>query len=254
MRLDIIYRTHDGGDRIANPNCPVIPRKVDATKKEITLTCSRSLSRSYHLCEKDVHVTILDDNSCKDTIDELESLFGTRVTPLEGNFEDGLLTYFTRARDSKADLVYLIEDDFLHRPEAISELIETYYNFLQNVTPEAICLYPDDDYWNHTPPHGPIETMVVPGVARPWRMHNYTTGTMFTNPTVLKEHWDQFEFFTTNFLTDPSVTEATTISLIWKMYVPLFTPLIPLAYHLDHHPSNVLYHRKSIDELWAQNT
>lgn len=253
MKLDIFLRTHDGGDRFIVPDQEPIKRKVDATKKEITLACSYSLSESIKLCDDDISITILDDHSTKETVETLEDMFEVKVTTLEGNFEDGSLAHFTHAKNSEADLVYIIEDDFLHQVDAVQEMILSYYMFLKEVKPEVICLYPDDDYWNYMPPQGPLQTLIVPGIKRPWRMNNHTTNTMFTSPQVLRDHWEPFYTLATQCHSIPNVCEDTTINLIWKNHVPLFTPLIPLAYHLDHWPITIEFHRFGIAELWEEN-
>jgi len=247
VKLDIILRTHDGGDRFKSS---ALKRKVNGTKQEITLTCAYSLSESIKLCEHEINVTILDDHSSKKTVKTLEKMFGVRVTPFEDeDFSKGSLNHFTYSKNSNADLIYSVEDDFLHRPEAIQELIDTYYKFLDNVEAEMICLYPDDDYYNYTNHFGP--TMIVPGIGRPWRMHDHTTNTFFTNPEVLRKYWGAFETLATQYYTNPIICEDTTINVIWKNHIPLFTPLVPLAHHLDHHPP--LFYENAIAELWEKN-
>jgi len=250
MKIDVIFRTHDGGDRITTPGKTPMKRKILASKQEITRTCIYSLYKACSLCSEDVTVTVLDDNSSQYTVDLLETLFNIRVTPLEGDFQKGSLEHFTRAKNSEADLVYIVEDDFLHQEEALQEMIDTYYMFLNEVKTDAICLYPDDDYWNYEPPFGPVATKVVPGIGRPWRMNDHTTNTMFTSPQVLKDHWHPFMVLAMMGTSVKGVTEDTTINLIWKNHVPLFTPLIPLAYHLDHHPLSIPYHKIGMVSLW----
>ncbi len=252
MTLRVVFRTHDGGDRITTPGEPPMRRKVDCTKKELTLTCAYSLSTSIMCCDEDVLTTVLDDNSSDDTIEQLQDMFHVVVVPIEGGFEQGSLAHFQQAKISDEDLVYIIEDDFLHRPEAIQEMIETYVMFLEQVEPEQICLYPDDDYWNYEPPFGPTPTKIVAGKARLWRMNDHTTNTMFTDPQVLRSYWQPFHTLATQCLSVRGINEDTTINLIWKHHVPLFTPLMPLAYHLDHHPLSVELHKKGIAELWGE--
>jgi len=249
MKLDIILRTHDGGSiQRGEP----VKRKVECSKQELVLRCAYSLSKSIKLCDEKIKITIHDDHSSKETISSLENMFSTKVTPFKGSgIQKGAHKHFKLSKKSKADLVYSVEDDFLHYPEAISELIETYYKFLDSVEPDMICLHPNDDYYNYTHHFGP--TMIVPGIKRPWRMNNHTTNTMFTNPQVLRDHWEPFYTLATQCHSVPNVCEDTTINLIWKNHVPLFTPLIPLAYHLDHWPITIEFHRSGIAELWEEN-
>lgn len=245
MKLDIIYRTHDGGSiQRGEP----VKRKVEGSKQEIVLRCAYSLSKSIELCKEDINITIIDDHSSKKTIRKLEILLGD-VTPLEGTGNlASMQQFFKSAKDSDADLVYLVEDDFLHKPETVSELIETYYKFLDNVEPDMICLYPDDDYYNYTHHFGP--TMIVPGVNRPWRMHDRTSCTFFTNPEVIRIYWNIFEKHSTHYGIG-GISGDHTYNTIWKNHIPLFTPLVPLAFHLDDH--DPLFYKNAIAELWEEN-
>jgi len=248
MKLDIILRTHDGGNIKRGQS--IVKRKVEGSKQEIVLRCAYSLSKSIKLCDEKINVIIHDDHSSKETISSLEDMFSTKVTPFKGKgIQKGAHKHFKLSKKSKADLVYSVEDDFLHYPEAIDELIQTYYKFLDSVEPDMICLHPADDYYNYTHHFGP--TMIVPGIKRPWRMHDRTTNTFFTNPEVVRKYWGAFEKLSTQYHIDPTVNEDTTINTIWKYHVPLFTPLVPLAFHLDDH--DPLFYKDAIAELWEEN-
>jgi len=222
--------------------------KVEGSKQEVVLRCAYSLSESIKLCKEDINIIIIDDHSSKKTIRQLKKLLG-KVTPLEetGNLAS-MQQYFKTARDSDADLVYLVEDDFLHYPEAVGELVETYYKFLDNVEPDMICLYPDDDYYNYTHHFGP--TMIVPGIRRAWRMHDRTTCTFFTNPEVIRRYWGAFKKHSTHYGIG-GISADLTFNTVWKHDVPLFTALVPLAFHLDDH--DPLFYKDAIAELWEDN-
>ena len=246
MKLDIILRTHDRG---SIERGYTVKRKVEGSKQEVVLRCAYSLSKSIELCKENVNITIIDDHSSKKTIRKLKTLLGD-VTPLErtGNLAS-MEQYFQAAKNSDADLVYLVEDDFLHKPEAISELIETYYKFLDNVEPDMICLDPSDDFFNYSAHLG--TTKIVPGIRRAWRMNTHTTCTFFTNPEVLRLYWGVFQKHSTRYGIG-GISADHTFNIIWQKFVPLFTPIIPpLAFHLDEH--DPLFHKNDIDKLWEEN-
>jgi|TARA_Y100000294_G_scaffold150592_1_gene147953 hypothetical protein len=65
MKLDIIFRTHDSCGRIEAQR----QKPINVSKKEITLKCAQSLSNSIKQCKEEVNITILDDKSSKETIE-----------------------------------------------------------------------------------------------------------------------------------------------------------------------------------------
>ena len=63
MKLDIILRTHDGGN--VKRGQTIVKRKVEGSKQEIVLRCAYSLSKSIKLCGEKIKVIIHDDHSSK---------------------------------------------------------------------------------------------------------------------------------------------------------------------------------------------
>ena len=115
-QLDIILRTYDGDS--------VHPRRFDKPKKEIVWRCVRSLCTAIKVLPKQPRLTILDDHSTDETVQFLRdetAFLGKNVTiqTLEGTGNnDSMLAALTLAMKSTADLVYVIEDDFLDYPNA----------------------------------------------------------------------------------------------------------------------------------------
>ena len=248
MQLDIILRTHDQGS--------VHGRDVPYAKKEIVQRCVNSLYTAVDGVEGVKHLGVdlvtVDDHSSDETVSMLRNLI-----PLQDSGNNASLTkVFELASESKADLVYIVEDDYLHYPEAISEMIETWQKLIPEVRlwpkvqDDDMCLnlvdcpanYHSDGYANGgTGQNGSIG-MIVGGINRAWRTNTHTGGTFCTTPAVINKYWGAFDDLCKKW---PDVDENTTWNKIWAQHVPLFTPLIPLAYHLSEiHP----YHPH--DKLW----
>jgi len=240
MRLDIILRTHDQKS--------VHGRGVEWNKKQIVRRCFNSLFKAIQGID-DLELTIVDDHSSEETLSFLGDVIHLEDT---GN-NASMKKVFNLAADSKADLVYLVEDDYLHYPHAISEALET-FTYFQNMTDEkdiALSLvdcpanYHRGLYANGGKGRDGSQAMIVGGIKRAWRTDNHTGATFMTTPAMVNKCWGAFDQFATNW---PRDDESTTINKIWRSRVPLFSPLIPLAYHLhEHHP----YH--PFDELWRES-
>ena len=238
MQLDIILRTHDQGS--------VHGRDVPYAKKEIVQRCVNSLFTAIDGMDN-VSLVTVDDHSSDETVSMLRNLI-----PLQDTGNTASLQHvFNLAAESKADLVYIVEDDYLHYPEAISEMLETWEKFIPMVQGDDMCLNLVDcpaNYCQSTGPNGGRDGstgMIVGGINRAWRSNTHTGGTFCTTPTVINKYWGAFDSLCKNW---PDVDENTTWNKVWAQHVPLFTPLIPLAYHLsDIHP----YHPH--DKLWRSN-
>ncbi len=230
MKVDVILRTHDQGD--VHPNDG---RIVHAPKKEIVRRCVSSLGDAVRQSGGDVTVSIVDDHSSEETLDLLKSVGEVEMLGGTGN-NASWLRVFERAHDSVADVVYLVEDDYLHAPEALREMIYFYQFAKEKSGGKEAVLCPYDDFFNYV--HGPDPAQVIPGAVRHWRTNTYTLGTFFISSTLVRDHFDLFEklakFYETPQGIAEHITEETTIARIWKEgHAVLFTPLPSLAVHLN---------------------
>jgi len=247
MKLDIILRTHDGG---YVHQCGV-ERPV---KSDVVLRCAASVVSSINMCFDfiDITLTVIDDHSKQQTLVNLQKIldkckYPHKLIPLQGRGNNASWTESWRtARDSDADFVYCIEDDYIHELCAIEQLVKSHVIFSTNLGGSNVALWPGDDADCHKAGKGPC--FVVPGSDRLWRSNTETTGTVFTTPTVIRTFYATFENLSMNYGVVSGVNEHTTINALWRSHVPLFSPLVPLAYHLtgDEHP--VFSHNK----LWER--
>jgi hypothetical protein len=234
VQLDIILRTHDQGS--------LHWREVKHPKKEITQRCVNSLLKAVVV--DGVDLTIVDDHSSPETLAILGDVIHLKDT---GN-NASLAKTFELAADSKVDAVYLVEDDYLHYPHAISEAMETFEYFQKMSGKQDIALNLVDcpaNWATDGNARNGAQAMLVAGINRGWRTNTHTGGTFMTTPAVINKYWGAFDDLANNW---PSVDENATWNRVWENHVSLFTPLIPLAYHLsEKHP----YH--PFDKLWRQN-
>lgn len=247
--LDVILRTCDrqnvhGGERY-----------VKAPKAEIVLRCLNSLVRSLNEVPHGIKLTVIDDRSTVETRNAILSIVSLLKHPHElvalnegnGGFNNAIRLAFERARDAQ-DLVYLIEDDYLHYSNAVKEMLASYDFFVRNLGPQVpVALFPEDDPHNYRRMES---CRIVQGSDRPWRTTTHTTCSMFIHNSSVKMFWGLFDQMA-HYTQDPKVNEETTLNRMWWTGggVSLFSPLTSLAYHLQDLPPKFEDWRP----LWEQN-
>ena len=157
------------------------------------------------------------------------------------------LKQFEYCKNSNADLVYSVEDDYLHCTEAIQEMLFSYgylksYYHLQ----KELCLFPFDN------PEDYEYTFIIPGrlfrtPTRHWKEGIWTTFTMMTKPKVFRNHWEVFEKLASQYTPwngideiKELVHEGNTISNIWEHYVTRVNPVPSLALICDDNKAPVI--------------
>jgi hypothetical protein len=242
MKFHIVIRTHDGknihGDK---------PRYINVPKKDLIIGCLSSLINSANLVKNHfIHFTILDDHSKSELIQSINLIFSHShhsweiIQLKEKGFNHSGYMQFLTCRDSDADLVYSVEDDYLHQENAIPEMIFT-YEYLKSYyhLKKELCLFPFDN------PEDYEYTRIVPGRLfstpfRHWKEGIWTTYTMMTSPKVFQDHWKLFEKLATQYTPwngivpiEELVHEGNTISEIWENYVIRVNPIPSLALHIQ---------------------
>jgi len=92
------------------------------------------------------------------------------------------------ARDQCNDLVYFVEDDYLHKKESINEMIFTYERISSQLNSELI-LCPADYPYLYTK----IEpTNIFLGANYHWRRVDETLCTFLTSKIIIEKYWDKF--------------------------------------------------------------
>ena len=92
------------------------------------------------------------------------------------------------AKSQCKDLVYFVEDDYLHQQEAIREMIFAYERIASQTNSELI-LCPSDYPYLYTK----IDpTNIFLGSTKHWRVVGETLYTFLTSLNILQKHWDKF--------------------------------------------------------------
>ena len=243
MKLEIILRTCDRG------NISKFPRFINVSKAKLLLGCVASLINAANQVQGHIiSYKILDDDSTPETFHQLQSLFkqskhSYKFVKLENTGSHyTALKQFELCRDSNADLVYSIEDDYLHCPTALKEALEEFI-FLQQKYPieKPLCLFlwdqPEDYEAKHLSPE-----LIMRGKYRHWKTGWFTTYSFITSPMIFRTYWDLFETLATQYQEwdgtgkkEDTIHEGNTISKIWETDVMRINPIPSLTLHMQGH-------------------
>jgi hypothetical protein len=245
MKLHIVIRTHDGKNIHGDKS-----RYIPVHKKELIIGCISSLINSANQIKNhSIHFTILDDHSSPELIISLKNIFLLSIHSWElihlqeKGFNYSALKQFEYCKNSKADLIYSVEDDYLHFPSAIDEMICAYVSFKKKYGLNEVCIFPYD-----TPEEYDFNLnekfLITREKNRHWKSSTWTTQTFMTSPKVLQDHWEHFEKMAKEFKVVPKelkhtlnldnvIWEDTTICNVWRDFVPVFHPIPSLALHVQ---------------------
>ena len=92
------------------------------------------------------------------------------------------------AKNECSDLVYFVEDDYLHRQEAINEMILTYERISSQLNRELI-LCPADYPYLYTKIDS---TNIFLGANKHWRKVEETLCTFLTSKIIVEKYWNKF--------------------------------------------------------------
>jgi hypothetical protein len=242
MHLEIILCTYDHES--------VHPRRFDKPKRDIVWRSVRSLMTAIKNAPDryDINLVVLDDRSTDATQDFLRwetAFLGDKVSieTLSGTGNNAsMLERLQRGKVSNADLVYIVEDDYLHYPDALAVALDTWEKFYPlNPLPlmgmslvDCASNYRFDKYGRNDRKGDGSIAHIIGGTDRPWRTISHTGVTFLLEKGVLQNHWQPFEEIGYYW---PYFEEEVTFNKLWNTSVGMYCPLVPLAYHLwEDHP------------------
>ena len=208
--LLILFRTNSSID-IWDQNKK---RLFEQPKIEYVLRCLNSLIKSIKILKKknskiNIDLKIIDSSDSEDNINRINNLINLtsikadiiKHQSIEHNdlimdqsnketFSNlsSLLKCFEIGRDSSSDLIYFVEDDYLHFETALEEMISTYERVSSQLKKDLfIC--PSDYpylYMNNE------QTNLLIGSSRHWRTITKSLCTFITSKELLIKYWENF--------------------------------------------------------------
>ena len=214
--LTIIYRSCTNINMLTQNK----KRLFDKEKSEYTFRSLNSIIASLNQAKKsfpqiEFDVVVIDYNSKKNDVDQMKkqlnkSYFNNSIISLNINeFKDKIKKVNAENKDVTKnqvsnmsnihkslliakkqcnDLVYFVEDDYLHQKDAIGEMIFTYERIASQTNRELILCSTDYPYL-----YAKIDpTNIFLGSTKHWRVVGETLCTFLTSSNMLQKHWDKF--------------------------------------------------------------
>ena len=149
--LLIILRTCTTVNMLSGNN-----RYINVPKHELVNVCVSSLINSINqVQDHTLRLIVLDDHSSPEGVADIKRIIARSKVPIEFvSVEDGTGNSHTMKRvyelveQQATDLWYHVEDDYLHKPEAIQDMIDSVDQFESN-TGALIAVNPHDDIWRY---------------------------------------------------------------------------------------------------------
>ncbi len=189
-------------------------RLFELPKIEYTLRSLNSLLKSINFCKEKypdvkIKLIIIDDNTDEANLNKIKNLtnnnnFDINITKLnhdkyrkvikeqknEQTYSNlsSLLCCYEIAKENADDLVFFVEDDYLHFEPMMEEMIASYERISSQINSE-IFMCPADYpylYMNNQ------KTNILIGNKRHWRTVNEALCTFMTSKIFLEKYWDNF--------------------------------------------------------------
>ena len=182
--------------------------KIDYSYRSIN-----SLIRSIEFCQNKypnikIETIIIDDNSKDENLNRIKKLIDNKnIEIVSLNHENyktlikdqktketfsnlaSLMNSFEIAKDKGEDLIFFVEDDYLHFEPMLEEMVASYERIASQLKKD-IFMCPSDYpyfYMNNE------KTNILIGNKRHWRTINTTLCTFMTSKNLLHKYWENFE-------------------------------------------------------------
>ncbi len=244
-------------------------RLFEQPKIEYSIRSINSLINSINFCKKkypnlEIKTLIIDDNSKEENLNRIKKLinnYNIKIIPLDHKkFETkikkqksketfsnlaSLLQSFEIGKDMGEDLIFFVEDDYLHFEPMLEEMIASYERIASQIGKD-IFMCPTDYpflYMNNE------KTNILIGNKRHWRTTKKTLCTFMTSKKLLDQYWEMFQK-TCSDRNDPFEKYLNEIYL--KEFC--FSPLKSLSLHLTNINSSYgLSPFIDYKKLWDEN-
>lgn len=242
--------------------CDSWKRVCGEDREEMVRRCVGSLVRSCGRCAFPVKITVLDDHSGKSFINYIKGLM--KKFDVEWELKSlrsrGFRHSATKVLDeaeigNPEDLVYMVEDDYLHEESAI-ECMTSAHMYLTSRFRDKIVIFPFDCPFRYG--EGSEQPTVVLSIAsRYWR---HVTASTFTHMMTRKDLIENIDVYRKVALGYPNETEENTIHRLYKglnaspeQKLICFSPMPSLAYHLSYvEPVRLNCSHSCWEDLWAE--
>jgi hypothetical protein len=260
MKLHVVIRTCD---RVSLQHNRIVP------KDECIFGCLTSLVNSLELSGIPNTLHIIDDFSSETTRDKIKKIAPNATFCFLPEQNQEGLNNKQKSRHSvkvaydyiftlpETDLVYIVEDDYLHYANSIQTMIDA-YKFFTEFLQKSIGIFPQSfpELYGH-PSHNFNKTYLSPCYmfAGPDRYYRTTwfTHESFLVPVSVVLKYKEFFLQLLDIGTIDGYWEGNTISNVWnKPDVMMLMPIETLAIHVSK-KEDLPFFNNDFETLWEQN-
>ena len=228
-------------------------RYIKTSKHELIKKCMSSLINSINQVKgHEIQLAVLDDHSDPEVVTDIQTMLDNcKFTTEFISVEDGTGNAHTMSRvydlveTYGIDLWYHVEDDYLHRPEAIQDMIDSIDKF-EKSTNKMVAINPHDDVWRYNEIY---PSFLLHGPYRHYRTVKHTTYTCMASRAIYDKYKNHFQDVVKLTNQRADWVENKSINLVWnKPDVMLFSPIPGLGFHIMDASGKDPY--IDINELW----
>ena len=229
-------------------------RYISVSKRELVQRCVSSIVDSINrVTDYDIELVVLDDHSTPEAVADIQQIIGhcrfpTEFIPVTDGQGNGwtMKRVYQEVEARCRDLWYHIEDDYLHVPEAINDMIATVDQFEAN-TGKLVAINPHDDIWRYTKQI--YHSILLLGPYRHYRTVQHTTYTCLASRALYDRYRNIFQSLVDLTIGNQGWVEDRSINQIWQQPdVMLFSPIPGLGFHIMGEDGKDPYF--DIDALW----
>ena len=261
LKLNVVLRTCD---RVSLASDRIVP------KDQCIYRCLNSLVTSLLAQNNDWSLHIIDDASStktqatiqhiapQATFDFLPERNQSNMNGKQKSRHSVRVAYdyiYTLPRD---ELVYIVEDDYLHYPDSIERMIEAHRYFSEIAPNATVGIFPQDFPELYLHPRNPFndtyvrQCMVLPGPDRYYRTTWFTHESFMVPIRLIHQYQDNFEKLM-DIGTVEGAWEGTSLSNVWqKPDVVMLMPMRTLALHVSKQ-NDLPFFNTDFDTLWNNN-
>jgi hypothetical protein len=188
-------------------------RLFEQPKIEYSYRSINSLIKSIDFCQKKypnlkIKTIIIDDNSKDKNLDRIKKLIDSKnINIISLNYEKyknsiseqktketfsnlaSLMNSFEIGKNQGEDLIFFIEDDYLHFEPMLEEMVASYERIASQLKKDLFMCPSDYPYLYMSNQ----KTNLLIGNKRHWRTINKTLCTFMTSKNLLNKYWENFE-------------------------------------------------------------
>lgn len=259
-KLNVILRTCD---RVSLASDRIVP------KQECILRCLKSLHDSLESSGVDYTLTVVDDNSTPETKKLIAEIATTaKFIWLPERNQDGLnnkqksrysvqQAYLEIEKVPEDDLVYIVEDDYLHYPDSIRLMYDAWQYFTA-ISGTNVGIFPQDFPELYLHPRNKFNDTyvkpcyVVPGPDRYYRTTWFTHESFLIPANIIRKYKNHFDSLQ-DIGTVEGAWEGSTISNVWAQPdVLMLMPMKTLAIHVSKQ-DDIPFYNTDFQQLWESN-